>query len=163
MKKSDFPNQQNRIKSFLNVSHKEWDYILLCNGSFSMINMPVPLPDSSPDFIYYQAFVSAMNADPAPDAAAEDIATRILSALERAATRTETSSAHLARLFVSHGLRAPQNAFPESFQNYVETYMTTLKRNPSLSLSQHHDIIELHNMWQMQARQAYMNNNSASA
>lgn len=107
--------------------------------------------------------MSAMNTDTVTVDDGDDVALRILSALERAATRTETSSAHLARLFVSYGLRAPQAAFPESFTNYVESYMTTLKRNPSLSLAQHHDIIELHKMWQMQARSGYLNQTTGNA
>lgn len=111
-----------------------------------MITMPVPPSDSSPDFMYYQAFMHAMNSIDQTC-----LATRIFEALERAAQRTETSSAHLARLFVSYGMRAPAQAFPESFRNYAESYIRTLNDNPSLSMSQHHDIIELHSMWQQPA------------
>lgn len=115
-----------------------------------MINMPVPPLDTHPDFIYFQAFTRVMS----DTQQHEDIALRILSAIEQSANRTETSPAHLARLLVSYGLRAPRHAFPESFSNYAETYIRTLNDNPSLSMAQHHDIIELHQMWENAATQA---------
>ena len=107
-----------------------------------MATMPVPPTASSPDLIYHQAFIRAMNA-----LESDDLSAKIYSAIDRAAVMTETSPAHLARLLVSYGLRAPRNAFPDSFIGYVETYTKTLNDNTSLAMVQHHDIIELHDSW----------------
>lgn len=107
-----------------------------------MATMPVPPADSSPDLIYHQAFIRAMNA-----LDCDDLSARIHSAIVRAASATETSPAHLARLLASYGLRAPRAAFPDSFTAYVENYTRTLRDNPSLSMVQHHDLLELHEMW----------------
>lgn len=122
-----------------------------------MITMPVPPLDSHPDFIYFQAFNRAMS----DHTQHNDLPIRILSAIEQSALRCETSPAHLARLLVSYGLRAPRAAFPESFSNYAETYIRTLDSNPSLSMAQHHDIIELHDIWQEQENRADDNLRSA--
>lgn len=114
-----------------------------------MITMSVPPSESSPDLLYHQAFIHAMNA-----LTGDCVPTRIYQAIDRASMMTETSPAHLARLLVSYGLRAPKNAFPDSFTAYAETYIRTLRQNPSLSISQHHDIIELYEMWQEPAQNA---------
>lgn len=107
-----------------------------------MVTMPVPPEASTSDMAYHQAFIRAMNA-----IESDDIPAKIYSAIDRAAVMTETSPAHLARLLVTYGLRAPRNAFPDSFIGYVDTYTKTLRDNPSLAMVQHHDIIELNDTW----------------
>lgn len=123
-----------------------------------MITMPVPPSASVDDMQYHQAFIHSMNNlanEMAADQTDHDIAVRIHSAIERAARMTETSPAHLARLLVGYGLRAPRHAFPDSFTAYVDNYTRTLGDNPSLSLSRHHDVIDLNDMWQQAAQSGF--------
>lgn len=103
--------------------------------------MPVPPGESSSDFVYYQSFVYAMNR-----IQASSIAIKLRQAIEQTATATHTSPAHIARLLVDYGLRAPRHAFPDCFVDYIDS-----RPEPKLSVlraTQDTDVAELKNFWQ---------------
>lgn len=81
-----------------------------------LYTMPLPPHESSPDYPYYQAFLHSMNRSEGVS-----IADKIAQAIDMTADFTQTSSAHIARLLVDYGLRAPRNAFPPSFVQFIET------------------------------------------
>ncbi len=106
-----------------------------------LYTMPVPPSDNSPDFLYHQAFVHAMNRIEHPS-----IALKLRQAIEETATKTQTSPAHIARLLVDYGMRAPRHAFPDSFLDYIDS-----RPEPKLSVlraAQDIDVLELKNFWQ---------------
>ena len=106
-----------------------------------LYTMPVPPADSSPDFVYHQAFVHAMNR-----VENSSIALKLRQAIIDTADRTKTSPAHVARLLVDYGLRAPRHAFPDSFVDFVDS-----RPEPKLSVlraAQDLDVLELKNFWQ---------------
>jgi len=103
--------------------------------------MPVPPVDSSPDMPYYQAFVHAMNRTKAPS-----IAEKLRTAIALTAELTQTSPAHIARLLVDYGLRAPRNAFPDSFVDYVESRPAPKSFVPVTAVDT--DVIALKDFWQ---------------
>ncbi len=106
-----------------------------------LYTMPVPPNDNSPDFVYHQAFVHAMNRIETPT-----IALKLRQAIEDTADKTKTSPAHIARLLVDYGLRAPRHAFPDSFLDYIDS-----RPQPKLHIlraAQDMDVTELKNFWQ---------------
>lgn len=106
-----------------------------------LYTMPVPPADSSPDFVYHQAFVHEMNR-----VENSSIALKLRQAIINTADRTKTSPAHVARLLVDYGLRAPRHAFPDSFVDFVDS-----RPEPKLSVlraAQDLDVLELKNFWQ---------------
>jgi hypothetical protein len=106
----------------------------------AIYTMPVPPSHSSPDMPYYQAFVHAMNRTKAPS-----IAQRLREAIEATANTSKTSPAHIARMLVDYGLRAPRNAFPDSFVDYVES--RPAPQNLVERAASKGDVIELKNFW----------------
>lgn len=106
-----------------------------------LYTMPVPPGDNSSDFVYHQAFIHAMNR-----IQNASIATKLRQAIEETADATQTSPAHIARLLVDYGLRAPRHAFPDSFLDYIDS-----RPEPKLSVlraAEDLDVTELKNFWQ---------------
>src|SRR5688572_33413892 len=103
--------------------------------------MPVPPADTSPDMPYYRAFVHAMNRSKEPS-----IALKLRAAIEATAEMTKTSPAHIARMLVDYGLRAPRNAFPDSFVDYVESRPAPKSFVPRVASDE--DVAALKNFWQ---------------
>ncbi len=103
--------------------------------------MPVPPAPSSPDLAYYQTFVHAMNRTKA-----SSIAEKLRTAIELTAELAQTSPAHIARMLVDHGLRAPKNAFPDSFVDYVESRPAPKSFVPLAAADA--DVAALRNFWQ---------------
>jgi len=103
--------------------------------------MPVPPTDSSPDMPYYQAFVHAMNRTQAAN-----IAEKLRLAITATADTTRTSPAHIARMLVDYGLRAPRAAFPDSFVDYVESRPAPKSFVPVTAVDT--DVIALKDFWQ---------------
>ena len=113
-----------------------------------LYTMPVPPAESSPDFIYHQAFIHAMNRMQNPS-----IAQKLRLAIEETAQATQTSAAHIARLLVDYGLRAPRHAFPDSFVDFVDS-----RPEPKLAIlraATDLDVLELKNFWQALRPQTY--------
>jgi hypothetical protein len=102
--------------------------------------MPVPPGPSSPDLPYYQAFVHAMNRTKAAS-----IAEKLRHAITLTADLTKTSPAHIARMLVDYGLRAPKAAFPDSFVDYVESRPAPKSFVPLTATDT--DVIALKDFW----------------
>jgi hypothetical protein len=106
-----------------------------------LYTMPVPPVETSSDYAYYQAFVHQMNRITIPM-----IAPKLRQAIELTANAMNTSPAHVARLLVDYGLRAPQHAFPDSFVDYVES-----RPQPKMAIlraAQDIDVMQLKDFWQ---------------
>ncbi len=107
-----------------------------------LYTMPVPPQASHPDHDYYQAFVHVMNRLPRTLA----IGAKLQTAIEHTAEFMRTSPAHVARLLVDYGLRAPRQAFPPSFLDYVDA--TPMPRHAIQRAAMDTDVIELKDFWQ---------------
>jgi hypothetical protein len=107
-----------------------------------LYTMPVPPQASHPDHDYYQAFVHVMNRLPHTMA----IGIKLRTAIENTAEFMRTSPAHVARLLVDYGLRAPRQAFPASFLDYVDA--TRTPRHAVQRAAMDSDVIELKDFWQ---------------
>lgn len=81
-----------------------------------LFTMPVPPAADHPNFAFCQTFVHAMNSQPRTMATAM----RVFAAIDIAAERMETSPAHISRVLVDCGLRAPRAAFPSDFLDFVD-------------------------------------------
>lgn len=66
-------------------------------------------------------------------------------AIEMTAAKMGTSSAHVARLLVDYGLRAPRHAFPPSFVDFVDT--TPEPKMAILRAAQDFDVMQLKDFW----------------
>ncbi len=106
-----------------------------------LYTMPVPPSASSQDHDYYQAFVHIMNRLPRTLA----IGAKLRTAIEHTADYMRTSPAHVARLLVDYGLRAPRQAFPASFLDFVD--QTPAPRDAIARASMDADVIELKDFW----------------
>ena len=109
-----------------------------------LYTMPVPPIETSADFAYYQAFVHEMNRVTTP-VAAPAIGEKLCQAIEATAVRMNTSPAHVARLLVDYGMRAPRHAFPTSFVDYVDN-----RPEPKMSIlraAQDFDVMQLRDFW----------------
>lgn len=86
-----------------------------------MSDMPaiymMPLPPEEGRFAHecYMKFMRHMNR-----IKGADMDHRILRGIQFTADMTDNSTAHIAQLLVEMGLRAPQNAFPQDFIDYME-------------------------------------------
>lgn len=107
-----------------------------------LYTMPVPPHASHPDHDYYQAFVHVMNRLPHTMA----IGAKLRTAIENTAEFMRTSPAHVARLLVDYGLRAPRQAFPASFLDYVDA--TRTPRHAVTRAVMDSDVVELKDFWQ---------------
>lgn len=118
-----------------------------------LFTMPVPPAETSADLPYYQAFIHCMHEAMAPFEMGfmshEAMAVRIRDAIEVAAQSTGTSPAHIARLLVAYGLRAPQEAFPSCFIGYVEA--TARLRPGRAARVPDQDVNALHRFWNISA------------
>lgn len=106
-----------------------------------LYTMPLPPHENSPDYPYYQAFLHSMNRT---DGAS--IAHKIAQSIELTANFTQTSPAHIARLLVDYGLRAPRHAFPDSFVSFIDTH-----KRPRIQIAMdgfEQDVTELKDFWQ---------------
>jgi hypothetical protein len=113
-----------------------------------LYTMPVPPVENHPDHDYYQPFVRAMNRLPRQTATGE----KLLSAIAQTATTMGTSESHVARLLVDYGLRAPRDAFPASFVEFVDRY--PIPRNAVERAALDTDVIELKDFWTSLAQTA---------
>ena len=106
-----------------------------------LYTMPVPPAESHPDHEYYQAFVRAMNRLPrqAP------VGQKLLTSIQQTADQMGTSEAHVARLLVDYGMRAPREAYPNSFVEFVDRY--PIPRNAVERAALDTDVIELKDFW----------------
>jgi hypothetical protein len=105
-----------------------------------LYTMPVPPSEGSVDFTYYQAFVHEMNRLTVPA-----IGEKLCIAIECTADKTGTSPAHVARLLVEYGLRAPRHAFPHSFVDFVDS-----RPEPKMAIlraAQDFDVLQLKDFW----------------
>lgn len=106
-----------------------------------LYTMPVPPSSQHPDHEYYQAFVRTMNRLPRTMA----IGLKLRTAIEKTADFMRTSPAHVARLLVDYGMRAPRAAFPASFLDFVD--QTPQPRHAVERAALDSDVIELKDFW----------------
>lgn len=106
-----------------------------------LYTMPVPPSADHPDHAYYQAFVHVMNRLPRT----MTIGAKLAEAIEHTADFMQTSPAHVARLLVDYGLRAPRQAFPASFLDFVDR--TPEPRHAVERAALDSDVVELKDFW----------------
>jgi hypothetical protein len=111
-----------------------------------LYTMPVPPIQDHPDYTYYQAFVHAMNRLPKN----LNISLKLRKAIEQSADHTITSPAHIARLLVDYGLRAPRASFPKSFLDFIDQCPQQNAENGYDRMARSaidSDVIELKDFW----------------
>ena len=105
-----------------------------------LYTLPIPPSADSADYPYYQAFLHSMNR-----CEGRTIAGKIALSIEMTAELCQTSPAHIARVLVDCGLRAPRDAFPASFVEFIETPPNAHASRPSGGFEL--DAVELQDFW----------------